>query len=117
MPRARTRSTTALPALDLRVKLWFEVDGRFAIGEGGFELLRAINDNGSLVGAAETVGWSYRHAWGYLRRAETILARPLTTRRAGKGAKRGLDLTDAARELLQRAAKATKANQRLRRHT
>ena len=84
MPRARTRSTTVLPALDLRVKLWFEVDGRFAIGEGGFELLRAITET------------------------------PLTTRRAGKGGKRGLDLTDAARDLLQRAAVATKAHHRLR---
>lgn len=93
--------------LELRVKYWFEVDGRFVMGEGGIELLAAIRERGSLAGAADAVGWSYRHAWGYLRRAETALAMPLTTRRSGKGALRGLDLTDAAKALLARAHRAT----------
>lgn len=91
--------------LELRVKYWFEADGRFVIGEGGIELLRAIRVRGSLARAAECVGWSYRHAWGYLRRAETALATPLTVRRAGKGPMRGLDLTDAASDLLDRASR------------
>lgn len=98
--------------LELRVKYWFEVDGRFVIGEGGIELLRAIRTGGSLARAADVVGWSYRHAWGYLKRAETALAMPLTTRRAGKGAMRGLDLTDAAKALLTRAQRATGKRQR-----
>lgn len=85
------------------MKYWFEIDGRFVIGEGGLELLRAIRVRGSLARAAESVGWSYRHAWGYLRRAETALACPLTARRAGKGPARGLDLTVTANALLDRA--------------
>lgn len=84
-----------------RTKTWFEVDGRFAIGEGGFDLLRAIQARGSLAKAAQDVGWSYRHAWGYLRKAEEALAAPLTGRRGGKGRKRGVDLTPAAIALLK----------------
>ncbi len=48
----------------LRMKHWLEVDGRFAIGDGGVELLRAISAQGTLAKAACEVGWSYRHAWG-----------------------------------------------------
>jgi molybdate transport system regulatory protein len=98
-------SRKALPRLELRTKYWFEVSGRFAIGEGGIALLRAIAKHGSLVRAAPEVGWSYRHAWGYLRRAERVLGVPLTSRRPGKGGRRGVDLTDDAHALLRQATR------------
>ena len=90
-----------LPAIAYRTKFWLEVDGHFAIGEGGFALLRAIESSGSLAQAAKDVGWSYRHAWGYLRRAERALSVRLTERRSGKGKLRGVDLTSAAVSLLE----------------
>jgi hypothetical protein len=46
--------------LTLRRKSWIELDGRFAIGEAGVELLRAIERRGSLAEGARQVGWSYR---------------------------------------------------------
>ena len=102
---SRTIRIPGLPAIECRTKLWFEVDGRFAIGEGGFELLRAIRQRGSLAEAAKQVGWSYRHAWGYLRRAEQTLHSPLTSRRAGKGKQRGVDLTPAGVALLEHSSR------------
>lgn len=99
----RSIRIAGLPNVQCRTKSWLEVDGRFAIGEGGFELLDSIGARGSLVEAAKEVGWSYRHAWGYLRRAESVLGVPLTERRAGKGRRRGLDLTGAATALLRQA--------------
>ena len=92
-----------LPVIECRTKFWLEVEGRFAIGEGGFALLRAIARHGSLAEGAKDVGWSYRHAWGYLRRAESVLNSALTTRRSGKGQNRGLDHTPAAVALLGKA--------------
>jgi molybdate transport system regulatory protein len=92
--------------LTARRKLWFESNGEFVIGEGGFELLNAIAATGSLTGAARVVGWSYRHAWGYVRRSERVLGSSLTTRRPGKGARRGVDLTSVARDLMQAARRA-----------
>lgn len=108
MPSTRSSQNPAghLPPLTLRSKFWFEVDGRFAIGEGGVDLLREIRRTGSLAGGAEAVGWSYRHAWGYLRRAEQATGVSLTSRRPGKGARRGLDLTKAGGDLLQLANRA-----------
>jgi molybdate transport system regulatory protein len=101
----RSIRIAGMPAIQCRTKSWLEVDGRFAIGEGGFGLLDAIGARGSLVEAARDVGWSYRHAWGYLRRAERVLGVPLTERRSGKGRRRGSDLTAAATTLLRRAMK------------
>jgi molybdate transport system regulatory protein len=77
----------------IRGKIWVEVDEQFALGEGGVGLLRAIQRHGSLSVAAREIGWSYRHAWGYLRRAESVLNARLTEPVAGKGAARGTRLT------------------------
>ena len=76
------------------------MDGRFAIGEGGGELLKAVEREGSLAQAARRVGWSYRHAWGYVRRAETVLGVPLLLPKSGKGRARGMLLTTAAKVLV-----------------
>ena len=85
----------------LRTKVWFEVNGRFVVGDGGLRLLLGIVDRGSLREAAHAIGWSYRHAWEYSRQAEPILGTPLTASRAGKGGARGMNLTEAGRRLLQ----------------
>jgi molybdate transport repressor ModE-like protein len=48
------------------------------------------------------IGWSYRHAWGYLRRAETALKTPIVRNRPGRGAARGTELTETGLLLLER---------------
>ncbi len=85
----------------VRVKVWLELDGTFVIGEGGAEVLTGIATEGSLSRAAARVGWSYRHAWGYLRRAERVLGTSLATALPGKGTARGMQLTPAGVALLE----------------
>jgi molybdate transport system regulatory protein len=80
--------------------VWIERDGRFVIGDGGLRLLLGIARTGSLTGAARDIGWSYRHAWGYLRRAARALGVPLAAARPGKGAQRGMVLTTAGDRLV-----------------
>jgi molybdate transport system regulatory protein len=86
----------------VRTKVWLESDGWFVIGDGGLELLLGIAERGSLAAAARRVGWSYRHAWGYLHRAEHALGAALTAPRPGKGAARGMILTPGGRRLVAR---------------
>ena len=62
-------------------------------------VLRAIQQHGSVSIAAREVGWSYRHAWEYLRRAASVLSMRLTETVPGKGAARGTRLTAAGRTL------------------
>ncbi len=109
MPRAdrtgarTSRQTARLDILGARLKtrLWLEVDGRFALGDGGIQLLLGVRHLGSLAAAVRRIGWSYRHAWGYLRRAETVRG-PLTATRPGKGRARGTVLTALGDRIVSR---------------
>ena len=90
--------------MTVKTKRWLELDGQFVIGECGADVLAGIATHGSLAGAALSAGWSYRHAWGYVRRAERVLGTPLVERVAGKGSARGMRLTSAAHQLLARVS-------------
>ena len=70
------------------------------IGEGGAELLQAVDQRGSLAEGARQIGWSYRHAWGYIRRAEEVLGVSLVATKAGKGTARGTVITEVARDIV-----------------
>jgi molybdate transport system regulatory protein len=85
----------------VRTKSWLEIDGRFAIGPHGVELLSAIQRHHSLTRAAGAVGWSYRHAWDYIRRAEKVFGAPLVSTRAGNGQARGSMLTPLGQNVLR----------------
>lgn len=87
--------------VQVRTKCWLEIDGRFAIGQHGFELLGAIERHRSLAGAARAVGWSYRHAWDYIRHAEKVFGSPLVKLRSGKGRARGMVLSSFGRDVLR----------------
>ena len=86
----------------VKTKTWLELDGRFVIGDGGATLMLGILERGSLLAAAREIRWSYRHAWGYLKHAETVLGTPLTVSRSGRGPARGSLFTDTGRLVLER---------------
>jgi len=86
--------------LVLKFKVWLEVDGKPIIGEGGAQLLRAIDKYGSLAKACQELGLSYKFAWLYLQRAEKALGKPIVVRRRGGAKGGGMDLTEAGRNIL-----------------
>jgi molybdate transport system regulatory protein len=83
-------------------KVWLKLGGEFFVGDGGIRLLGGIVQHGSLAQAVRQIGWSYRHAWGYLRRAERALKTPIVRNRTGKGTGRGMELTETGHLLLER---------------
>ena len=91
-------------SVELKTKVWIERYSRFVMGDGGLHLLRAIRQRGSLTLAARDVGWSYRHAWEYIRRAERVLGLALTGAVPGKGTNRGTALTPAGVRVLEMLA-------------
>jgi len=58
-----------------------------ALGNPLFELLAAVIDSGSIRHAADTLGISYRHAWGSLRKWERALGEPLIAWSQGRRAR------------------------------
>ena len=55
-------------------------------------LLAAVQDSGAIAQGARSMGLSYRHAWGQIKRAEALVGHPLLD--AGRG--RGSTLTALA---------------------
>lgn len=84
-----------------RVKLFLsseKIEGIF--GGGKWQLLDAIRRKGSIYKAAESLGRSYRKAWGDIKRAEEGLGQPLVTKVRGGKNGGGTLLTDFALSLL-----------------
>ncbi len=61
----------------VKLHLWFEKEDGVYFGRGRYELLRLIDELGSLKLAAEKIGMSYRGAWGKIKKTEEILGHEL----------------------------------------
>lgn len=59
-------------------------------------LLAAVQETGAIAQGARTMGMSYRHAWGQIKKAEGLFGHPLLN--AGRG--RGSTLTPLAEKLI-----------------
>jgi molybdate transport system regulatory protein len=90
------------PRLAIRHKVWLDAGRRFALGDGGVALLRAIDETGSIRAAAARAGWSYRHTLAYLDNAERSAGFRLVDRARGGTDRGGAVLTAAGRDFLRR---------------
>lgn len=86
--------------VDIRARVWLERDSKPILGEGRARLLEAVDRHGSLNKAANELGYSYRHAWGILKRMSEALGTPvIISKKGGKSGGRS-ELTPEGRELL-----------------
>ena len=95
-------SPNTAPAVRLAHRLWLERDGELVFGPGGFELLRRVEQMGSLNQAAKSMAMSYSKAWRVVRDVEECLGVSLFERRIGGPGGGGSLLTAEARSLLAR---------------
>lgn len=92
-------------ALKLRSKVWLENEiGMTVIGEGRFEILKAIRDTGSLSKAAIKVGQPFRRVWARVKDAEAQCGVRLVERTS-----RGSRLTVEGEDLLKKYAELHRA--------
>ena len=64
----------------MRMHLWLETDDGVLFGLGRLQLLRKVEQCGSLKGAAEALGMSYRGAWGKIKATEQLFGEKLIER-------------------------------------
>ena len=80
------------------------IDAELIIGGGlnarVFNLLAAIEREGSIVHAARAAGLSYRGAWDMIERASDLSPRPLIAKVIGGGEEKGTRLTETGQSLL-----------------
>lgn len=89
-------------AMEIKSKLWIEVDGEPVFGRGRRFLLDAIDKYGSLNRAAKEINISYRRAWSYIKAMEERLGIKLVERQAGGKNGGGATLTKEARDFLRK---------------
>jgi molybdate transport system regulatory protein len=87
-------------SMQIRSKVWIEVDGEPVFGSGRQLLLKAIDEYGSINKAAKKIHISYRKAWGYIKAMEDRLGIKLVERQVGGRNGGGAILTEDAREFL-----------------
>jgi molybdate transport system regulatory protein len=91
--------------MEIKSKIWIEVDGEPVFGRGRRFLLHAIDRYGSINQAAKEINISYRKAWSYIKAMEERLGIKLVERRVGGRDGGGATLTEDARRFLKEYAK------------
>lgn len=99
--------------MEIKSKLWIEVEGRPVFGKGRRFLLEAIDKYGSINQAAKEINISYRKAWGYIKAMEERLGMKLVERQVGGKYGGGAVLTRDAREFLRKYETLEKGMQEL----
>lgn len=90
--------------MDLHPKfnLWIEANGEVALSIWRVKLLKAVNETGSISGAANQMGIPYRTAWQKIHEMETRLKVKLVKTQTGGRQGGGATLTPFALEQVER---------------
>jgi len=84
----------------IRSRIWIEFEDHVLLGEGRVQLLKAIDDTGSLSQAAKSLNISYKKAWDLIDSVNKSAKEPLTiTSTGGKGGG-GAELTQYGKSLI-----------------
>ena len=88
--------------IQVRSKVWLEAQGRPVLGPGRLELLKYIDQQGSISQAARLLKMTYRKAWGQIKAMEEQMGLPLVQKQTGGPGGGGTRLTQEARRLLSK---------------
>ncbi|MCF8365616.1 MAG: LysR family transcriptional regulator [Bacteroidales bacterium] len=91
-----------LQEIILQHKMWLETgDGEGILGDGKWQILKAVENEGSLSAACQKLGLTYRRTWGDLKKIEQQLGFPLLNKTRG-GKEGGMsELSEQGRSLVE----------------
>jgi molybdate transport system regulatory protein len=81
-------------------KVWIDNDGK-AFGEGPYQVLKRIEETGSLHQAAMQLNMSYRKAWLMIQEMEKRLGFPLLERKVGGMSGGGSHITPEGKKFMK----------------
>tara|TARA_R110002020_G_scaffold464719_1_gene685724 strand:- start:238 stop:576 length:339 start_codon:yes stop_codon:yes gene_type:complete len=93
---------------EIRVRCWIEIDGTKFFGPGPARLLQLIQSEGSLSGAAKTMGMSYKKAWDIVTDLNSRGQLPYVVTHKGGGNGGGAELTAKGEEVVKKFRELTK---------
>lgn len=88
--------------MEIRYKIWLENKGEVIAGNGKINLLKMIDELGSIQRGAQKMGLSYRHAWGMIQKMEQRAGFKLVKTAVGGKEGGGAILTSRGQELVQK---------------
>jgi len=87
----------------IRTKIWFGNRAEeFLFGKGKMQILEYVDQEGSISGAAEKMGLSYKKVWTHIKNLQSNIEDELVVSKTGGGGKGGTTLTPKAKELVKR---------------
>ena len=99
MPSERER----IERLQPRWKVWLEDKGDYVMGPGAYEMLKSINEHGTIAKGAAAIGMSYRYVWGVVKKIEKELGvKLLETSKGGSAGGGSSTITETGLLLLNR---------------
>jgi molybdate transport system regulatory protein len=91
------------PKLTIKSKVWImDEKGKVVFGSGRLRILYAIEEHGSILGAAKALGMSYRAVWGKIKSTEQRVGQPILQKQTGGVHGGGSTLTPFGRMLVER---------------
>ena len=88
--------------MDYKIKsrIWIEAGENVLIGEGRVNLLRAIEETGSLSKASKSLKMSYKKAWNLIDAVNKTSEKPVTINSVGGKGGGGAELTPYGKSLI-----------------
>ena len=77
----------------IKSRIWIETENHILLGEGRVNLLKGIEETGSLSKAAKSIGMSYKKAWSLIDAVNRRAEKPVTTSSIGGKGGGGATLT------------------------
>jgi len=91
------------PKLRIKSKIWImDEQGKVVFGAGRLRIFCAIEEHGSILGAARALGMSYRAVWGKIKSTEERVGQPILQKQTGGVHGGGSTLTPFGRTLIER---------------
>ncbi|MBP0904882.1 winged helix-turn-helix domain-containing protein [Mariniflexile gromovii] len=84
----------------IKSRIWIECNEHVLLGEGRVQLLKAIDETGSLSKAAKTLNLSYKKAWNLIDSVNKSAKKPVTINSTGGKGGGGAELTEYGKALI-----------------
>ncbi|WMI65405.1 LysR family transcriptional regulator [Aestuariibaculum sp. YM273] len=84
----------------IKSRIWIEHENGVLLGEGRVQLLKAIDDTGSLSKAAKSLNISYKKAWDLIDSVNKSAKQPVTINSIGGKGGGGAELTEYGKSLI-----------------
>lgn len=98
----QTQFKTKLSDIHLHYKIWMSDHLETGImGDGKWQMLKLIEEKGSLKAACDELGYTYRRTWGNIQKIEKFFGFPLLEKYRGGADGGRMTLTSEGRQLVK----------------